>query len=295
MIGFKGSYYPKDVVLHALFFYVRYAVSYRDLEEIMAERRVFVDHALNSPEFRGHPRFIISADFRIQLATAASLAAMGTHDISSAKIGDIVSWRVNYSDASGHATIYTGDVNIKGDPRGNNEWGSIGSGESSVNYRDSTYLRNSIHGHYLPNNAKVLGTSEMKFASIVILFIVSISYNVYCFMGKRIPDRWAPDELVGLTAEQAIMILGVPNDMDLGVKGFMVWVDQRSKKILDIRFKEVSSTSNMGDGVKRSNIDLSKIEVSSVSIRDMPRHTTAEKTSLRENSSIRGILRAFNH
>ena len=30
---------------HAVFFYVRYAVSYRDLEEIMAERGVIVDHA----------------------------------------------------------------------------------------------------------------------------------------------------------------------------------------------------------------------------------------------------------
>ena len=39
-IEFKGSHYPKDVILYAVFFYVRYAVSYRDLEEIMAERGV---------------------------------------------------------------------------------------------------------------------------------------------------------------------------------------------------------------------------------------------------------------
>lgn len=44
-IDFKGSHYPKDVILYAVFFYVRYAVSYRDLEEIMAERGVLVDHA----------------------------------------------------------------------------------------------------------------------------------------------------------------------------------------------------------------------------------------------------------
>ncbi|MEW7009645.1 IS6 family transposase, partial [Lentilitoribacter sp. EG35] len=36
MINFKGSHYPKDVILYAVYFYVRYAVSYRDLE---------VDHA----------------------------------------------------------------------------------------------------------------------------------------------------------------------------------------------------------------------------------------------------------
>jgi putative transposase len=45
MVDFKGSYYPKDVILYAVFFYVRYAVSDRDLEENMAERGVNLDHA----------------------------------------------------------------------------------------------------------------------------------------------------------------------------------------------------------------------------------------------------------
>lgn len=45
MIEFKGVHYPKSVILHAVFIYVRYAVSYRDLEEILAERGVHVDHA----------------------------------------------------------------------------------------------------------------------------------------------------------------------------------------------------------------------------------------------------------
>lgn len=44
-IDFKGVHYPKSVILYAVFFYVRYAVSYRDLEEIMEERGVDVDHA----------------------------------------------------------------------------------------------------------------------------------------------------------------------------------------------------------------------------------------------------------
>ena len=35
MISFSGTHFPKDVILHAVFFYLRYAVSYRDLEEIM--------------------------------------------------------------------------------------------------------------------------------------------------------------------------------------------------------------------------------------------------------------------
>ena len=44
-IDFKGSHYPKDMILYAVFFYVRYAVSYRDLEEVMEERCVGIDHA----------------------------------------------------------------------------------------------------------------------------------------------------------------------------------------------------------------------------------------------------------
>ena len=45
MISFKGVHFPKEVILYAVFFYVRYGVSYRDLEEIMEERGVQVDHA----------------------------------------------------------------------------------------------------------------------------------------------------------------------------------------------------------------------------------------------------------
>jgi putative transposase len=45
MIDFKGNQFPKSVILYAVFFYVRYGVSYRDLEEIMAERGVDIDHA----------------------------------------------------------------------------------------------------------------------------------------------------------------------------------------------------------------------------------------------------------
>ena len=44
-IDSKGNHFPKSLILYAVFFYVRYGVSYRDLEEIMAERGVEVDHA----------------------------------------------------------------------------------------------------------------------------------------------------------------------------------------------------------------------------------------------------------
>lgn len=45
MISFKGCQFPRHVILHAVYFYLRYAVSLRDLEEILAERGVIVDHA----------------------------------------------------------------------------------------------------------------------------------------------------------------------------------------------------------------------------------------------------------
>ena len=45
MIVFKGVNYPKSGILHAVFFCLRDAVSYRDLEEILAERGVTIDHA----------------------------------------------------------------------------------------------------------------------------------------------------------------------------------------------------------------------------------------------------------
>jgi putative transposase len=64
-ISFKGVHYPKDVILYAVFFYVRYGVSYRDLEEILAERGVTVDHAtLNRWVVRYSPMIAMAAKSR---------------------------------------------------------------------------------------------------------------------------------------------------------------------------------------------------------------------------------------
>lgn len=43
-IDFKGAHFPKRVILYAVF-YVRYPGSYRDLQEILAERGVEFNHA----------------------------------------------------------------------------------------------------------------------------------------------------------------------------------------------------------------------------------------------------------
>jgi transposase, IS6 family len=42
--GFAGYRFPPEVILLAVRWYLRYALSYRDLEELLAERRIVVDH-----------------------------------------------------------------------------------------------------------------------------------------------------------------------------------------------------------------------------------------------------------
>lgn len=72
MINFKGVHYPKSVILHAVFFYLRYAVSYRDLEELLVERGVTVDHAtLNRWVVKFSPQIADSAQAR-KRSTATS-------------------------------------------------------------------------------------------------------------------------------------------------------------------------------------------------------------------------------
>jgi transposase-like protein len=44
MVDFKDVHFPKEAILYAVFFYLRYPGFYRDLEEIMEERGVDVDH-----------------------------------------------------------------------------------------------------------------------------------------------------------------------------------------------------------------------------------------------------------
>jgi IS6 family transposase len=41
---FAGFRFPAEVISVAVRWYLRYGLSYRDLEELLAERRVMVDH-----------------------------------------------------------------------------------------------------------------------------------------------------------------------------------------------------------------------------------------------------------
>ncbi len=48
MVGeerFHGGHFPKHIVLQVVFWYLRYSLSYRDIEELMEERGVELDHA----------------------------------------------------------------------------------------------------------------------------------------------------------------------------------------------------------------------------------------------------------
>ena len=42
--GFAGFRFPPEVILLAVRWYLRYGLSYRDLEELLAERGIEVDH-----------------------------------------------------------------------------------------------------------------------------------------------------------------------------------------------------------------------------------------------------------
>ena len=42
---FKGHCFPKSIILQAVYFKLRFSLSYRDVEELMSIRGVKVDHA----------------------------------------------------------------------------------------------------------------------------------------------------------------------------------------------------------------------------------------------------------
>jgi len=54
MISFKSAHFPKNIILRAVFFYVRHALSYRGPEEILEKRSVKVDNATLNRWFVRH-------------------------------------------------------------------------------------------------------------------------------------------------------------------------------------------------------------------------------------------------
>ena len=48
MISFKGAHFVKEIILTCVRWYLAYPLSYRQLEEMMQERGVTVDHATSN-------------------------------------------------------------------------------------------------------------------------------------------------------------------------------------------------------------------------------------------------------
>lgn len=57
---FKCRHYESEIILTCVRWYLRYALSYRDLEEMMTERRLSVDH---STIFRWVQRYSTELDW----------------------------------------------------------------------------------------------------------------------------------------------------------------------------------------------------------------------------------------
>ncbi len=44
---FKDSHFPKCIVLQAVYLYLLYSLSYRDIEKLMNERGINIDHSID--------------------------------------------------------------------------------------------------------------------------------------------------------------------------------------------------------------------------------------------------------
>jgi putative transposase len=57
-IEFKGSHFERDVILWGVRWYVAYPISYRQLEEMMEDRGVEVDHSALNRWVLKHARYL---------------------------------------------------------------------------------------------------------------------------------------------------------------------------------------------------------------------------------------------
>ena len=76
MISFKWRHFKKDIILMAVRWYLAYSLSYRDIEELMLERGVKVDHStihrwvikyapLLRAEFRRNHKSLVGRSWRM--------------------------------------------------------------------------------------------------------------------------------------------------------------------------------------------------------------------------------------
>ena len=72
MVDMKGSHFPKDVILYGVWCYVRFSLSYRDIEELMLERGVSVDHSTLQRWVEKYSPLIAAQGQKRKRATAGS-------------------------------------------------------------------------------------------------------------------------------------------------------------------------------------------------------------------------------
>ena len=62
-INFSGRHFPSAIIMQALRYYLAYKLSYREIEEIFAERNIYFDHStLNRWVIKYNPQ--LEANFR---------------------------------------------------------------------------------------------------------------------------------------------------------------------------------------------------------------------------------------
>jgi hypothetical protein len=77
--GFVGFRFPPEVILLAVRWYLRYGLSYRDLEELLAERGIEVDHVTL---YRWVQRFTPVIDAARPVGTWRGIAGSSTRPVS---------------------------------------------------------------------------------------------------------------------------------------------------------------------------------------------------------------------
>ena len=83
MISFSGRHYPQFIILQCVRWYVSYALSYRNIEEMMKERGFNIDHATLIRE--GYRRSVCGADsiyYRINGDTVEIMNILGQQNIN---------------------------------------------------------------------------------------------------------------------------------------------------------------------------------------------------------------------
>jgi hypothetical protein len=53
-LNFSGRHYPSDIIMQALRYYLAYKLSYREIEEMFAERNIHFDNSNLNPESLGY-------------------------------------------------------------------------------------------------------------------------------------------------------------------------------------------------------------------------------------------------